>query len=117
MCVIRLYVVSVYEAMYVCNKLAIVNTFPLSFPLSLTPSLLPFSLCTCTSCQVTDVDESERDVYEFILTQGEIQDQINHVNTCVKREIAEAKCELDTGGRKREKEDETNSPAVYVYVL
>ncbi|XP_064390864.1 ras GTPase-activating-like protein IQGAP1 isoform X3 [Halichondria panicea] len=38
-----------------------------------------------------DVEESERDVYEVILTQSEIQDKLNEVNVAVAKEIAEAK--------------------------
>ncbi len=41
-----------------------------------------------------EVEESERDVYEVILTQSEIQDSLNEVNVAVAKEIAEAKCEL-----------------------
>ena len=36
------------------------------------------------------VDE-ERDVYDFMLTQADIQDLINEVNTIVKTEIAAAR--------------------------
>ena len=39
-----------------------------------------------------DVEDAERDVYEYILTQAEIQEGVNGVNAAVNREIAEAKC-------------------------
>ncbi len=39
-------------------------------------------------------DESERDVYEYMLTREEIQAGLDGVNTAVAREIAEAKCKL-----------------------
>ena len=36
--------------------------------------------------------DEERDVYDVMLTQADIQDIINEVNTTVKKEIAAAKC-------------------------
>lgn len=38
------------------------------------------------------MDETEKDVYDTMLTHGEIQDGVDNVNTAVKREEAEAKC-------------------------
>ena len=38
------------------------------------------------------VEDAERDVYEYMLTQAEIQGGVNDVNAAVNREIAEAKC-------------------------
>jgi hypothetical protein len=40
-----------------------------------------------------DIDDSERDVYEYMLTQDEIQKGITDVNAKVRAEIAEEKCE------------------------
>ena len=45
------------------------------------------------SPQNGDVDVSERDVYEYMLTRDQIQKGVTDVNTTVKAEIAEAKCE------------------------
>lgn len=39
------------------------------------------------------MDVSERDVYEYMLTQDQIQKGVKDVNTTVQAEIAEAKCE------------------------
>ena len=39
-------------------------------------------------------DESERDVYEYMLTQSEIQAKVIGTNVAVDKEIAEAKCKL-----------------------
>lgn len=50
--------------------------------------------CKSIEPQNGDVDVSEKDVYDFMLTQGEIQAGVNDINTAVKREIAEAKSEL-----------------------
>ena len=49
---------------------------------------------THTHTQNGDIDVSEKDVYDFMLTQGEIQAGVDDINTAVKREIAEAKSEL-----------------------
>lgn len=46
------------------------------------------------SPQNGDVDVSERDVYEYMLTRDQIQKGVADVNSTVKAEIAEAKCEL-----------------------
>ena len=44
---------------------------------------------------LTDKDDiEEADAYDYMLTQTEIQDCVARVNTQVKREVAEAKCEL-----------------------
>ena len=51
-------------------------------------------LHTHTHTQNGDVDVSEKDVYDFMLTQEEIQDGVDNVNTAVKREIAQAKSEF-----------------------
>ena len=40
-----------------------------------------------------DVDDSQRDVYEYMLTRDEIQSGITEVNAAVRAEIAEEKCE------------------------
>ena len=42
------------------------------------------------------MDVSEKDVYDFMLTQGEIQDGVDNINTAVKREIAQAKSEFSS---------------------
>lgn len=39
-------------------------------------------------------EKGEKDVYDTMLTQGEIQEAVIDVNTTVKRQEAEAKCEL-----------------------
>ena len=39
-----------------------------------------------------DVDDSERDVYEYMLTRDEIQRGVTEVNSTVRAEIAEEKC-------------------------
>ena len=39
------------------------------------------------------MDDSQRDVYEYMLTQDEIQKGLTGVNATVSAEIAEAKCE------------------------
>jgi len=44
-----------------------------------------------SGAQNGDIDVSEKDVYDFMLTQGEIQAGVDDINTAVKREIAEAK--------------------------
>ncbi len=41
-----------------------------------------------------EMEDSERDVYEVILTQTEIQDKLNEVNVAVAKEAAEAKRKL-----------------------
>ena len=42
--------------------------------------------------QRTTVDDSERDVYEYMLTRDEIQRGVAEVNSAVRAEIAEEKC-------------------------
>lgn len=37
-------------------------------------------------------DSKEKDVYDTMLTQSEIQDGVDSVNVAVKKEEAEAKC-------------------------
>ena len=44
-------------------------------------------------CQNGDVEDSERDVYEYMLTRDEIQSGITDVNATVQAEIAKEKCE------------------------
>ena len=39
-----------------------------------------------------NVDDSERDVYEYMLTRDEVQKGVTDVNATVRAEIAEAKC-------------------------
>ena len=39
------------------------------------------------------MDDSQRDVYEYMLTRDEIQKGITDVNATVRAEIAEEKCE------------------------
>ena len=46
--------------------------------------------------QIGDVDDAERDVYEYMLTRDEIQGGVAEVNSTVRAEIAEEKCEFDT---------------------
>lgn len=46
----------------------------------------------CTRLQNGTVEDAERDVYDYMLTQAEIQGGVNDVNAAVNREIAEAKC-------------------------
>lgn len=40
-------------------------------------------------------DEKEKDIYDVMLTQAEIQEGVNDVNVTVKKEEAEIKCEYD----------------------
>ena len=47
----------------------------------------------CSLKQNTE-DISKSDAYDFMLTQGEIQECISGINTEVEQEIAEAKCEF-----------------------
>ena len=45
------------------------------------------------------VDESERDVYEYLLTKTEIQGGLNTVNSAVTKQKAEARSECHTQSR------------------
>lgn len=49
------------------------------------------SLCVQANGEGDD-DTQEKDVYDTMLTRGEIQDGVESVNTTVKREEAEEKC-------------------------
>ena len=47
-----------------------------------------------TALQNGDVDVSQRDVYEYMLTREQIQGGVAEINATVKAEIAEAKCKF-----------------------
>ena len=49
----------------------------------------------CYVCiQNGDVDDSQRDVYEYMLTRDEIQMTLTEVDATVRAEIAEYKCKI-----------------------